>query len=90
VTHLPRIVSVDDHVLEPPDLWQRWLPQKYREAGPRMERLRGVLRHGRRRPYFDETDDGEWADVWVYEGRNMPMLGGLASTTPTAMTPRPS
>ena len=38
---LPMIVSVDDHVVEPADLWQRWLPAKYRDRGPRVER-RGI------------------------------------------------
>ena len=31
----PKIVSVDDHVVEPPHLWQTWLPEKYKERGPR-------------------------------------------------------
>ena len=34
---VPAIISVDDHVIEPPDLWQRWLPAKYRAEGPRVE-----------------------------------------------------
>lgn len=75
----PRIISVDDHVIEPPHVWQAWLPAAYADEAPRVERRRGVLRHGRRRPYFDTTDDGGWADVWVFEGRAMPLLGGLAS-----------
>jgi predicted TIM-barrel fold metal-dependent hydrolase len=76
--NFPLIVSVDDHVLEPPDVWQRWLPAKHRAAGPRVERQKGVMNHGRRRPYFTETDDGEWADIWMYEGKGMPLSGGLA------------
>jgi predicted TIM-barrel fold metal-dependent hydrolase len=78
VNTYPRIISVDDHVLEPHHVWQRWLPEKYRADGPRVERQKGVMNHGRRRPYFTETDDGEWADIWVYEGKGMPLLGGLA------------
>ena len=35
---LPKIISVDDHVVEPPHVWQTWLPEKYRERGPRIER----------------------------------------------------
>ena len=31
---LPRIISVDDHVVEPPHVWQTWLPEKWRERGP--------------------------------------------------------
>ena len=40
-TPLPRIISVDDHVVEPPHLWQTWLPAKYRDRGPALER-RGI------------------------------------------------
>lgn len=36
------IISVDDHIIEPPDLWTSRLPQKYREIGPRVERIDGV------------------------------------------------
>ncbi|GGV30134.1 amidohydrolase [Actinomadura cremea] len=31
------LISVDDHVLEPGHLWQRWLPERYRDRGPRLE-----------------------------------------------------
>jgi predicted TIM-barrel fold metal-dependent hydrolase len=30
------LISVDDHVLEPPDLWVNRLPSKYRDLGPRL------------------------------------------------------
>lgn len=33
-----QIVSVDDHVIESPDVWQARLPEKHRAAGPRIER----------------------------------------------------
>jgi predicted TIM-barrel fold metal-dependent hydrolase len=33
-----QIISVDDHVVEPPTVWQDRLPAKYRELGPRIER----------------------------------------------------
>src|SRR2546428_9748899 len=32
---LPKIISVDDHVVEPPHVWQTWLPEKFR-AGPEL------------------------------------------------------
>ena len=38
-TEIPMIVSVDDHVVEPPHLWQTWLPAKFKERGPRIERF---------------------------------------------------
>ncbi len=34
---IPWIVSVDDHVVEPPDLWSSRLPAKYRDIGPHVE-----------------------------------------------------
>src|SRR5438094_1107902 len=29
------LISVDDHVIEPPDVWVTRLPAKHRDAGPR-------------------------------------------------------
>ena len=29
-TPIPRIISVDDHIVEPPHLWQAWLPERFR------------------------------------------------------------
>jgi predicted TIM-barrel fold metal-dependent hydrolase len=31
-----RIISADGHVIEPPDLWQRFLPAKYRARAPKL------------------------------------------------------
>ena len=33
---MPRLISVDDHVVEPADLWQSRLPAKYKDVGPRI------------------------------------------------------
>jgi len=35
------LFSADDHLLEPPDLWQQRLPQRFREQGPRCEYGKG-------------------------------------------------
>jgi predicted TIM-barrel fold metal-dependent hydrolase len=35
---LPWIISVDDHLIEPPDLFQSRLPAKHRERGPKVVR----------------------------------------------------
>ena len=32
---IPKLISVDDHVVEPAHVWERWLPAKYRDRGPR-------------------------------------------------------
>ena len=68
VAELPKIISVDDHVVEPPHTWQRWLPAKFRDQGPRIER-RGIgeIKHvggGSYRQSFDP--DGPPADCWVF------------------------
>ena len=65
----PRIVSVDDHVVEPPHVWERWLPAKQRDKGPRVERRGiGTMRHVGGGTYEQTFDpDGPQADCWVYE-----------------------
>jgi predicted TIM-barrel fold metal-dependent hydrolase len=66
---LPKIISVDDHVVEPPHLWQTWLPEKFRQRGPRSERRGiGTMRHIGGGAYEQTFDpDGPQADCWVYE-----------------------
>ena len=66
---LPTIVSVDDHVVEPPHVWERWLPERFRARGPKVDR-RGIghMKHiggGQYEQTFDP--DGPQADCWVYE-----------------------
>ena len=36
MTEIPWIVSLDDHVVEPPDVWTKRLPAKYRDVGPHI------------------------------------------------------
>ena len=64
----PLIISVDDHILEPRDLWQRELPASLRDRGPKCVRERtrstfsgGVLTLER------GVDDGVWTDVWLFD-----------------------
>ena len=66
---LPKIISVDDHVVEPPHLWDRWLPERFRDRGPRSERRGiGAMRHIAGGVYEQSFDpDGPKADCWVYE-----------------------
>ncbi len=69
MTELPKIISVDDHVVEPPHLWQTWLPAKFRDKGPKVER-RGIgeMRHVGGGSYQQTFDpDGPQGDCWVYE-----------------------
>ncbi len=66
---LPMIVSVDDHVVEPADLWQRWLPEKMRDRGPRVERrgIESMTFLGGTRYDIVYSDDAPPADCWIYE-----------------------
>ncbi len=67
---IPKIISVDDHVVEPPHVWDVWLPAKYRDRGPKVVR-RGVAGIKSIGPgvYQEEFDDDSphKADTWVYE-----------------------
>ncbi|MBV9950505.1 MAG: amidohydrolase [Acidimicrobiia bacterium] len=69
MTELPKIISVDDHVVEPPHVWETWLPAKYKDRGPKVERRGiGTMRHvggGTYEQTFDE--DGPKADCWIFE-----------------------
>ncbi len=31
-----RIVDADCHILEPPDIWENWLPEKYQDRAPKL------------------------------------------------------
>jgi predicted TIM-barrel fold metal-dependent hydrolase len=65
---IPRIISVDDHVVEPPDLWTKRLPAKYRDKGPRVVRDRARFSFtGGTFAYEKGVADGEWCDWWLYD-----------------------
>jgi predicted TIM-barrel fold metal-dependent hydrolase len=63
------IVSVDDHVVEPAHLWQTWLPAKFKERGPRIERhgLAGLKFLGGTQYEYELDDDAPPCDIWFYE-----------------------
>lgn len=65
---LPLIISVDDHVLEPRDLWERELPASVRERGPRVVREKVRLDfQGGHYGFERGAEDGQWCDVWVFD-----------------------
>jgi predicted TIM-barrel fold metal-dependent hydrolase len=68
---LPKIISVDDHVVEPPHVWQTWLPEKWRERGPRVERKKwGPFKLTPGAHYvMNEDPDGQWGDAWYLDGK---------------------
>ena len=68
---LPKIISVDDHVVEPPHVWQTWLPEKFRAKGPRVEDKRWgsfKLKPGARYA-MEEDPEGDWGSAWFFEDR---------------------
>lgn len=82
---LPRIVSLDDHVVEPPNLWVDRLPERYRPTGPSVVRERGrlTLKGG-----YVKDEDGRACDVWEYEDLRVPLTEAQASAgmDPTSVT----
>ena len=79
MTEPPMIISVDDHVVEPPDLWSSRLPARYQDRGPRIKRQKmkmlggaeGGAGSGLR---WTETPEGEWSDVWYYDDLVSPLM----------------
>ncbi|MFI5053738.1 MAG: amidohydrolase family protein [Acidimicrobiia bacterium] len=67
---IPKIVSVDDHVVEPPHVWERWLPAEYRDRGPKVVR-RGIreIDYVGTASYVEHFDDDSpiKVDCWLYE-----------------------
>jgi predicted TIM-barrel fold metal-dependent hydrolase len=76
---VPRIISVDDHVIEPAHVWTANLPAAMREDGPRLVRVKGRAYVTPRHTAFRETGDGHWADCWSYGGMLHPITGGYAA-----------
>jgi hypothetical protein len=65
---IPKIISVDDHVVEPPDLWSTRLPARYADVGPRVVRDRAKFSFvGGVFSYEKGVPDGEWCDWWLYD-----------------------
>lgn len=70
---IPPIISVDDHVLEPRDLWTRELPAKWRERGPRVSRERAKISFlGGQMSLERDVADGHWCDMWLFDDLVMP------------------
>jgi predicted TIM-barrel fold metal-dependent hydrolase len=81
----PRIVSADDHVVEPPNVWTDRLPAKYRAVGPRVVRapVAEMSFNGGRFAYA-MGEEGPPADWWCYEDLVWPhtRLGACAGFDP--------
>jgi predicted TIM-barrel fold metal-dependent hydrolase len=75
---LVELISVDDHVVEPPDLWTARCSAKNRDLVPRVERVRAVSAAGSDALLRSETD-GEPCDWWVYEAKQIPLVTAAAA-----------
>jgi predicted TIM-barrel fold metal-dependent hydrolase len=79
VSELPKIISVDDHVIEPPNVFMDRLPKKYADRGPRIERKRGIPEMptpDQLRVVEDDGPNARWTDVWIYEDLQAPLFAG--------------
>jgi len=80
---LPRIVSADDHVVEPPTLWTERLPARYADVAPRVERGQIAPTHadsmGRPMTVSPVKYDPRPVDIWCYEDLRMPLWRTMAS-----------
>lgn len=78
---IPKIVSVDDHVIEPPHLWTSWLPARFRERGPHVQRLpAGELRIEGARYIERPGTEGPLVDWWCYEDLTMSLKRAVAAS----------
>ena len=75
---LPKIISVDDHVIEPANVWIDRLPKKYHEVGPRNIQL-PIKEIGYVGGKFtcipgEPGDEGSIANWWFYEDMNRALI----------------
>jgi predicted TIM-barrel fold metal-dependent hydrolase len=93
---IPKLISVDDHVVELPSIFQDRLPSKFKDR-IRVERQKGTLDFV---PSNSATpgmklvpggDNDRWADVWIYDDLVWVLTAGWGSIGPlrelTARTP---
>jgi predicted TIM-barrel fold metal-dependent hydrolase len=72
MAEIPRIISVDDHVIEPANVWQDRLPARYKDVGPRVVREAGNMAYVGGNFTYEPDPDGQQADWWVYEDKRVP------------------
>jgi predicted TIM-barrel fold metal-dependent hydrolase len=70
---IPKIISVDDHVIEPANVWVDRLPAKYREIGPHVKRApMGEMTFIGGKFSYVPGGDGPQCDWWHYEDKAIP------------------
>jgi predicted TIM-barrel fold metal-dependent hydrolase len=68
----PKIISVDDHVIEHANVWQDRLPAKYRDVGPRVIQQRGNMNFVGGVFSYEPDEHGQLCDWWLYEDKKIP------------------
>ena len=68
----PKIISVDDHVIEHSKVWLDRLPAKYHDVGPRTVQERGTMAFVGGTFSYEPSEDGELCDWWLYEDMKIP------------------
>jgi predicted TIM-barrel fold metal-dependent hydrolase len=68
----PKIISVDDHVIEHSMVWQDRLPEKYKEIGPRTVKERGNMQFVGGVFSYEPDPEGAECDWWLYEDLKVP------------------
>jgi predicted TIM-barrel fold metal-dependent hydrolase len=70
---IPKIISVDDHVIEPAHVWQDRLPARYKEQGPHVKRApMGEMTFIGGKFSYVPGGDGPPCDWWHYEDKAIP------------------
>jgi predicted TIM-barrel fold metal-dependent hydrolase len=72
---LPWIISVDDHVVEPPNVWTDRLPAADREIGPRVvkDTCETINDPATRNVRYVKGGEGPVMDWWLYEDMAKPI-----------------
>jgi predicted TIM-barrel fold metal-dependent hydrolase len=81
---VPRIISVDDHVIEPSHLWQQRLPARLCDRGPHVVRDSYIVEWIEGNQAFRRGGGGPETDFWEYEDLTWchQMLNACAGYTP--------
>jgi predicted TIM-barrel fold metal-dependent hydrolase len=88
---VPWIVSVDDHLIEPPDLFQPRLAARFRDRGPKVVRLPWQRGGGMRTHGFAPAASGPLTDFWQVEDVRfaIPKVEVAAGLAPDEVTHEP-
>jgi predicted TIM-barrel fold metal-dependent hydrolase len=88
---LPWVISADDHVVEPPNVWWDRLPAKQREVGPRVVRdtCETTVDPIKQNASHRKGGTGPMTDWWVYEdlAKPVPMVVACAGIAPEDFHP---